>query len=125
MKPLIADHMTRQPWSVQADDSLAVSRQMMAEREIHHLPVLDGHEVVGIVTDRELALASERAQTPVDAIMAPVHCVDSSAHLDDVLDRMADHRWDAVVIASDGHIEGIFTASDAVRVLRDVLRHAA
>jgi acetoin utilization protein AcuB len=117
----IADLMTRQAWTVQLDDSVAVARRMIAEREIHHLPVLDGGVVVGMVTERDLALAGDRLGTVADVI-APVHRVATDAPLDDVLDAMTAQRWDAVVVTDNGSVEGIFTASDAVRVLRDVLR---
>lgn len=117
----IADHMTRQPWSVQLDDSIGVARQMLAQREIHHLPVLDGGRSVGMVTDRDLSLAADRIGATVEAVMAPAHSVDQDATLADVLDAMVERRWDAVVVtADDGRVEGIFTAMDAVRVLRDL-----
>jgi CBS domain-containing protein len=118
----IADVMTRQPWTVQIDDSLAVARQMIAEREIHHLPVLDGGKVVGMTTERELALAADRLGTVSDA-MVLAHRVDPDAPLDEVLEMMMRHREDAVVVTDDGAVEGIFTASDAVRMLCELLRH--
>ena len=66
--------MTRQPWTVQLDDSLTVARRMMAEREIHHLPVLDGGIVVGMVTDRDLAGTQGRLGTVSD-VMVRTHQV--------------------------------------------------
>jgi acetoin utilization protein AcuB len=117
----IAEVMTRQPWTVQIDDSLAVARRMIAEREIRHLPVLDGGKVVGMTTERELALAADRLGTVSDA-MIPVHRVDPGTPLDEVLEMMMTQRKDAVVVTGDGAVEGIFTASDAIRVLCDVLR---
>ncbi|HWU89154.1 MAG TPA: CBS domain-containing protein [Kofleriaceae bacterium] len=117
----IVDIMTRQPWTVQLDDSLAVARRMIAECESHHLPVLDGGTVVGMVTERNLALAADRLGTVADA-MVPVHRVAADTPLDEVLDAMTAQRWDAVVVTGNGKVEGIFTATDAVRVLRDVLR---
>lgn len=118
----IADYMTRQPWSVQLDDSIGVARQMLAQREIRHLPVLDGDRSVGMVTERELARAADRAGATVEAVMAPAHSIDASASLADVLDAMLSRRSDAVVVTDEaGAVEGIFTAMDAVRLLRDQL----
>ena len=121
----IANYMTRQPWAVRVDDSTAVARRMLAEREVHHLPVLDGEQLVGMVTERDLAVAADRIGVPVEAVMTTVHLVDVETPLDAVLEMMSEHRWDAVVATSDGRIEGIFTAMDAVRVLRDLLRRRA
>lgn len=122
----IADYMTRQPWSVQLDDSIGVARQMLAQREIHHLPVLDGKRAVGMVTERELALAADRAMATVEAVMAPAHSVDVGEPLADVLEAMVGRQWDAVVVTTeDGRVEGIFTAMDAVRMLRDTVKRRA
>lgn len=122
----IADYMTRQPWSVQLDDSIGVARQMLAQREIHHLPVLDGKRAVGMVTERDLALAADRAGTTVEAVMEPAHSVGVGESLADVLEAMVDRRWDAVAVTmEDGRVEGIFTAMDAVRLLRDTVKRRA
>lgn len=116
--------MTRQPWTVQLDDSVSVARRMLAEREIHHLPVLDGGKVVGMVTERDLSLAADRLGTVADVCM-PVHIVDASTPLREVLDLMTSKRCDAVVVSSESEVEGIFTASDAVRVLAELVRKRA
>lgn len=109
--------MTKQPWSVQADDSVAVAREMLAERRAHHLPVLDGGKLVGLVTARELARPGNGHATPVEQVMTAALEVDASTTLTEALAAMLDRGRDAVVITRDGAIEGIFTAMDAVRVL--------
>lgn len=118
----IADYMTPQPWAIQVDDSLSLARQMLAERNIHHLPVLDGQHLVGMLIQRDLALAADRVAPGVEEFMTTVHYVDVSTPIEEVLERMNARGWDAVVVVSgDQQIEGIFTAMDAVRVLREVL----
>ena len=97
---------------------------MLAEREIHHLPVLDAGKVVGMVTDRDAAQAQERAATVAD-VLEPIHRVSAETPFSDVLDLMTSHNYDAVVVAENGHVEGIFTASDAVRVLATLVRRRA
>jgi acetoin utilization protein AcuB len=112
----IANYMTSQPWAVQLDDSVAVAKQMLAAREIRHLPVLDGGRLVGMVTERDLA--GNRTAT-VDHVMASVREIDAATALDDALQIMLDENRDAVVVTEDGEVAGIFTAMDAVRVLFD------
>jgi acetoin utilization protein AcuB len=120
----ISDFMTRQLWTVQLDDSIAVARRMIAEREIHHLPVINRGAVVGMVTERDLALAADRLGTVADVVTA-VECVEPDAGLDEVLDTMTERHLDSVVVTTDGAVEGIFTSSDAVRALRDALKSPA
>ena len=117
----IAQLMTPQPWTVQIDDSIAVARQMMVEREIHHLPVLDGQKVAGIVTQRELARISDRASTVARAMIS-VPRVEPDTPVEDVLETMIDERSDAIVVTRENTVEGIFTATDAVRALRELMR---
>lgn len=119
----IRDLMTRQPWTVQLDDSLAVARRMIAEREIHHLPVLDGGEVVGIVTEPGLSHAADHLGT-VEDVLESALTVSDDTPIDEVLDLMMSRRSDAVVVTGTdgGEVHGIFTATDAVRALREVLR---
>jgi acetoin utilization protein AcuB len=122
----IGDFMTRQPWSVQLDDSLAVARQMLVEREIHHLPVLEAGRVAGILNARDVASAAQRIGATVEQVMSPAHLVTADTPLAGVLDEMAAQPLDAVVVVDEqGGVEGIFTASDAVRVLRDLVRRRA
>ena len=118
----IASYMTKQPWSVQIDDSVIVAKHMMAERRIHHLPVLDGGRLVGMVTERDLVQGAARDTSNVEHVMGAAVEVDASMALADVLDTMVVRERDAVVITRNGAIEGIFTAMDAVRALRERLR---
>lgn len=118
----IAHYMTKQPWSVQIDDSVGVARLMLAERQVHHLPVLDGGKLVGMVTERGLARSRDGEAMTVEQVMTLAHEVDASTGLGDALELMAERQHDAVVVTGEGRIEGIFTAMDAVRVLRDRLR---
>ncbi|MBA3540249.1 MAG: CBS domain-containing protein [Deltaproteobacteria bacterium] len=120
----ISHYMTEQPWALQIDDSVAVARQMFAERQIHHLPVLDGRELVGMVVARDLALAAHRLET-VEKVMTAAHAVHADTSLEHVLDEMRQHGRDAVVIVDDQKVLGIFTAMDAVRVLHDIVRRLA
>lgn len=118
----IATYMTKQPWSVQIDDSVIVAKHMMAERRIHHLPVLNAGKLVGMVTERDLVQSAARDTSTVEHLMHAAVEVDARTALSDVLDTMVVRERDAVVITRDGKIEGIFTAMDAVRALRERLR---
>jgi acetoin utilization protein AcuB len=111
--------MTAQPWAVQIDDSVSVARQMLVEREIRHLPVVDAGELVGMVTERDLATASGRVGAIVGDVMTSALAVDEERPLDEVLAKMLERRRDAVVVTGGGRVRGIFTAMDAVRLLRE------
>lgn len=50
----VSDWMSRGVLAVEAFDSIAVARQVMAKHRINQLPVVEGEKLVGIVTDRDI-----------------------------------------------------------------------
>ena len=50
----VADIMTAPVLSVMMDDRLPAIRDLMEAKKIHHLPVLEGKKLVGIISDRDI-----------------------------------------------------------------------
>ena len=113
--------MTPFPWKVRLDDSLSHATAVMRERNIRHLPVTDGDQLVGIVTERDIGLVEqavgdsrESASLRVrDACVIDAYVVDLSAPLDRVLADMAERHIGSVLVVKRGKLAGIFTSSDA------------
>ncbi len=51
---IVADYMTEGPVTVAPDDDLAVAAHRMAELGVRHLPVVDRHHLVGMLSIRDL-----------------------------------------------------------------------
>jgi CBS domain-containing protein len=51
----VADWMTHDPVSIEADADVSVARDLMLARGFRHLPVTDGGTLVGIVSLRDLS----------------------------------------------------------------------
>lgn len=117
----VADVMTRQPWTAQIDDSIAAAGRMLARYGIQYLPVLEGPNLIGMVGERELAHAVD-SRGPVGDVMIPVRGASAAQPLDELLEAMVEHHWSAVVITDDDVVVGVFTATDAIRLLRESLR---
>lgn len=128
--PAIRSVMTAVPYFVNVDDSLRRARSMMVEHEIRHLPVQDHNVLVGILTDRDLkrALDPELGLSPKnelfvrDAFIPEAYVVDRSTPLDTVLEHMATHRIGSALVTRAGGLVGIFTSTDACRLLAAQLR---
>src|SRR3954451_7858764 len=58
---------TRNLVSVRPDDDLAVAAQIMRWAGVRHLPVLEGTEVVGVLTERDLLRHQAEAGSRHDA----------------------------------------------------------
>ena len=60
------------PVTIGADDSVEEAIRTMAEHKVRRLPVIDGHELVGVVSQADIAtnLADEETGALVEAISA-------------------------------------------------------
>jgi len=103
--------------------------RLMKEHGVRHLPILRGEKVVGIVSDRDVRVASglnSREKLLIEAkhIMAsdPV-TVDSRASLDEVAFEMSQSKIGSVIVNDEYEkFLGIFTVTDALNALIEIAR---
>jgi acetoin utilization protein AcuB len=122
--------MTPFPYVIHVDDSLLYAREVMVRHEVRHLPVKRGNALVGVLTDRDLkrALDPDLGLPPKDELFVrdvfqpDPYIVDSSEPLDNVLEHMAAEHIGSALVTKNGHLVGIFTATDACRVFCRHLR---
>ncbi len=124
--PLIQKYMTAMPHTIGPKISIQVAQNLMREHHIRHLPVLDAGELVGVITDRDVKLASAFADAhrlTVDEVMSQdPYSVLPESPLNQVVAEMAEKKFGCAIIQqSNGKIVGIFTAVDALRVFSDTL----
>lgn len=129
--PSISQYMTRQPWTIRRDASMFQAHRLMRTHRIRHLPVLDGGTLVGLVSERDLHLIetlpdSDPHEVLVEeAMVSDVYAVTADDAVDGIVEKMARHKYGAVIVLDRrGHVEGIFTTTDALQILADVLRRA-
>jgi acetoin utilization protein AcuB len=123
----VSDYMTQAPVCVQLDADLEVALRLMQEHRIRHLPVMDGKGLCGIVSDRDLSvieslLPDEWARICVAEAMTPEpYTVPPDSALWEVAKCMAGEKLGcAVVVGDDGQVLGLFTTTDALRVLAEL-----
>lgn len=122
--------MTPSPVTIGRQQTMAEAARRMQEHHIRHLPVLDGGAIVGLVSERDLAIVEglpgvdpavvlvEEAMTTDPRVVPP----DTS--LLEVIDLLGEHKYGAAVVAEAQRVVGIFTTVDALRVFADHLRRA-
>ena len=68
----VAEIAEGKPVTIGADDSIEEALHTMAEHHVRRLPVIDGHELVGVVSQADLArnLEDEKVGDLVEAISA-------------------------------------------------------
>lgn len=124
--------MTACPKSVRFDQTLAEASALMSEHAVRHLPVLKDGNVVGVLSDRDVAVIESLASTPAERIrvveaMTPVpYAVPADTPLVRVVRRMAAEKYGCAIVtdASGRDAIGIFTTTDALDVLRTLLGNA-
>ena len=128
--PPIKAVMTPFPHSIEADAPLRQARNTMLQRQIRHLPVKRRQRLVGVLTDRDLkraldpslGLAPKDELFVDDVMVADAYTVSMDEPLDRVLAEMVDRHIGCVLVVKGGQLAGIFTATDACRILADDLR---
>ena len=125
--PLVSKFMTTMPHTVGHDIPIKKAFEMMREFRIRHLPVQDSGRLVGIISDRDIKLATSfqaLGELKVDDVMTPdPYVVDPNTPLDAVVLTMAEHKYGCAVIAqTNGKVVGILTENDGMRILADILR---
>ena len=127
MGPRIGRFMTLGPRTIGAKEMLAAAHQAMRTHDIRHLPVLDGSRLVGLISQRDLYLIEtlkgvDPAEVMVEEAMSDTpFVIDPEASLARVVREMAKHKCGCAVVADRGEVVGVFTTTDALRVLDALL----
>lgn len=127
--PRVKSVMTPFPYAIGRDAGVNEARDLMWEHGIRHLPVRDGDELVGVVTERDIALmlaarpGDDPAQMTVRETYTPEpYTIDLNTPLDEVLARMAEEQIGSALVTREGKLVGIFTATDACSAFARHLR---
>lgn len=125
--PPVQRYMTPAPHTVGNDQPLAKAHEIMREHGIRHLPVMHGNRLVGVVSDRDVAIITALEDvnptliTVEDAMTSDVLTVGPDTPLDEVAALMAERKAGSVVIEQNHKVVGIFTTVDGMTALADLL----
>lgn len=123
----ISEIMSPLTHSIGVDQSMREATHRMHQHEIRHLPVLRGGLLVGIVSERDLAMVESlpgvdpNVVTVGEAMTSEPYAVPPNASLPAVLREMAEKKYGTVVIVEGEHPVGIVTTTDALRLCVDLL----
>ena len=118
----IAEHATRDVLAIGVEDDCRRASVMMRVGGIGRLPVLDGDRLVGIITEGDIHRRAPRA-VPLESVrVGGVMTYSPMALSPDVPVREAVrllllHDVGAFPVIRDGHLEGMFSRSNALDAL--------
>jgi acetoin utilization protein AcuB len=134
----VSDFMTRKLLTAAPDDGIRETFFRMREAGVRHLPVLDGAQLVGILSDRDLRRPDWVDEAPdlshdyqledhlaVGDLMSrhpvTVHTYDDLATACALINE---HGYGALPVLDKGnHLVGIISKADLVRAFSRVLEH--
>lgn len=124
--PQISEVMTANPQAAQAGDSLQTVAQAMQQGDFGSMPVLDGGQLAGVVTDRDIAIRGVAqglsANEPVSSVMSdqPV-CVGPDCDLQEAAQLMQDRQIRRLYVTDNDTLVGVAALADVVGAAGDRL----
>ena len=138
---LVADAMTRDPFTIDPEAPLGTAIDVMRSKAVRHLPVVDeAGQLIGIITDRDLRQAAfapvvaeylsasgRRRLRPLgealdnlrvrDAMTWVVVTTRPDAPLGHAALLMSERRVGSLPVVADGRLVGLLTERDVLRVV--------
>lgn len=107
---------------------LIKAHQMMREFNIRHLPVLDGGKVVGLLSQRDLALVESLKDVNPEVVKVEEACSEEPyqvaplTSLKEVSENLAENRYGCAVVVENHKVVGVFTTEDAIMALTTFIK---
>jgi CBS domain-containing protein len=116
---LVREAMTPSPQTCGPDTPVADAARLMASEDVGSVPIVQGERLIGILTDRDVAVrvvaAGKDAMTlPVGGVASrEVVTVEPDQPLEEALKLMARHQLRRVPVVEEGHrLIGILAQAD-------------
>jgi len=113
----------KEVWNVPPEATVYDALEVMAEKGVGALVVLDGGRLVGIISERDYArkvILLERGskETPVQDIMtAEVHTVGATTTVADCMSIMTERRFRHLPVMDGDDIMGVISIGDVVKAV--------
>jgi CBS domain-containing protein len=118
MAKSVRDAMTEDPRSIGTSASVVEAARLMREVHIGSLPVTDGEQLVGMITDRDIttrvvAEAADPETTSVrDVCSRDVITVEADKDHEEAVELMARHQVRRLPVVENGRLMGIVAQAD-------------
>jgi CBS domain-containing protein len=103
------------------ENTLGEARDILLSKHIHHIPIVEGRKLVGMVTSWDIfklgkSVAEYKDMKVKEIMTTKVATLEPDQHLGAVAEVLTEHLFHAVPIVNDNHeLLGIVTSTDIVR----------
>jgi CBS domain-containing protein len=114
----VEEIMTRDPRTVNADDPVIDAARIMRDSDIGDAVVMDGGQVTGIVTDRDIVVRGvaegidAESASVSDVCTTGVETIEPEASVDEALSLMREKDIRRLPVAKNGRPVGIISLGD-------------
>ncbi|MFC1960837.1 CBS domain-containing protein [Chloroflexota bacterium] len=133
----VGRRMTPNPVTVTPETTHAQAFKIMQDKNIRHLPILNGDRLVGIVVESDLLKAEPSAATSLsvyeihsllaqlklkDIMVSPVYTVEENCPLEEAARIIREHRITGLPVMRGDRLMGIITEMDIFEAFIEILR---
>jgi CBS domain-containing protein len=118
----VREAMTSDPCAIDADKDVAYAAKMMRDEDVGIAPIVEGKQLIGVLTDRDIATKvvaegkDANATRVRDVASTKVVTVDPEQDLDEAVRLMAKHQVRRLpVVEEDGTLVGVLAQADVAR----------
>ncbi|RHW51279.1 hypothetical protein DS831_04450 [Bombilactobacillus bombi] len=134
----VADYMTKDVITIRPQTKINVAVKVMEENHIHRLPVIDGKQLVGLITAGTIAQASPSAATSLSiyevnylfnqmtvaqVMTKKVLTVAYDASLEDAIYQMRQHQIGVLPVMQADNVVGMITNNDILDAFLDITNY--
>ena len=125
MAKTVRDAMTANPRTTSSSQSLAEAAQIMKSEDVGSVPVVDEGRLVGVVTDRDIAIravaegADARTTNVGDIASRDLVTVEPEQDLDEALTLMARNRVRRLLVVERGQLVGVLAQADVAEEVKE------
>jgi CBS domain-containing protein len=122
----VRECMSHLPAETDRREPLRVVVRQMREQNCHHIPIMDGPRVYGILSRQDLHELALRSGKSSEGLVAGDVCtrdpltVGPMTPIVEVAQTMLDRHLSSALVADGGVLVGIFTSTDALRLIAEL-----
>lgn len=120
MNEPLSSIMTRDVITAGPDDTLSVARDIFLKNRVHHLPIVHGKKLLGILTTYDMFKFVNRNEDfdrvlIKDVMTSHVATLEPEDKIGSAAELFLENLFHAVPIVKDGELHGIVTSFDVIK----------
>jgi acetoin utilization protein AcuB len=136
MDMLVRKKMKKDLFSITKDERMTVAKKIMKEKNIRHLPVVDGKKLIGLVTNMDIRKAEASPATSLEIrelhylldkltvgeiMTRNVIAISPDISIEEATTLLHDNKIGCLPVVEDGVLVGMITENDVMEILIEVM----